>query len=212
MKFKSVIFAGMLAFGASSVAHAGAKINIPVVQDAAVSVDGSAGVVTWNEGYSYVGTYNPGFISVFGFDTSGYAGKTYRVSFSAYHNYSESYPVDPGQVGASIGSDNAWDAATLSSYNSLGVALSTRNQDTRTVGRYQTWNLGTQTLGSYLTVGLTPLTSGWNVYAAVAVHPDQGAFLTLSAVPEPASWALMIVGFGVVAGAMRQRKVRYTFG
>ena len=30
--------------------------------------------------------------------------------------------------------------------------------------------------------------------------------VSLSAVPEPASWALMIVGFGAVGGTMRQRK------
>lgn len=38
------------------------------------------------------------------------------------------------------------------------------------------------------------------------------AYNTLAAVPEPATWAMMIVGFGLVGGAMRQRsrtKVTY---
>ena len=32
--------------------------------------------------------------------------------------------------------------------------------------------------------------------------------LTLSAVPEPATWAMMLVGFGVVGGALRRRTVK----
>jgi PEP-CTERM motif len=30
-------------------------------------------------------------------------------------------------------------------------------------------------------------------------------------VPEPASWAMMIAGFGLVGGAMRRRKVSVTY-
>ena len=34
------------------------------------------------------------------------------------------------------------------------------------------------------------------------------AAVTLTAVPEPASWALFVLGFGALGGAMRSRKVR----
>ena len=34
--------------------------------------------------------------------------------------------------------------------------------------------------------------------------------LTLSGVPEPSTWALMIMGFGVTGGALRRRRVRAT--
>jgi len=38
---------------------------------------------------------------------------------------------------------------------------------------------------------------------------NQAAF---NAVPEPASWALMIIGFGLTGGALRRRSVRVAFG
>ena len=38
----------------------------------------------------------------------------------------------------------------------------------------------------------------------------ESKFTGVSAVPEPASWALMIVGFGIVGAAMRRRP-RYAY-
>jgi hypothetical protein len=42
-----------------------------------------------------------------------------------------------------------------------------------------------------------------------------GGTLTFAAVPEPATWALLILGFGLVGGALRrkerQTRVRYNF-
>lgn len=44
--------------------------------------------------------------------------------------------------------------------------------------------------------------------------PDQNSTLTISqlasAVPEPTTWAMMLIGFGAVGFAMRRRKVRTT--
>jgi hypothetical protein len=34
----------------------------------------------------------------------------------------------------------------------------------------------------------------------------------LSSVPEPASWAMMLGGFGLIGGALRRRKVAVSFG
>lgn len=44
--------------------------------------------------------------------------------------------------------------------------------------------------------------------------PFQTAVLTVAAIPEPATWAMMLVGFGMVAGAARyrRRKVAVSFG
>ena len=38
------------------------------------------------------------------------------------------------------------------------------------------------------------------------VPTANGATVTISAVPEPATWALMLLGFGMVAGAARYRR------
>lgn len=44
--------------------------------------------------------------------------------------------------------------------------------------------------------------------------PDQNSTLTISqvasAVPEPATWAMMLIGFGALGSAMRRRKVHTT--
>lgn len=58
------------------------------------------------------------------------------------------------------------------------------------------------------TGGLTTLT-----FANVGGSDNAGIALdavSVSAIPEPATWALMIMGFGVVGGAMRIRKARQT--
>ncbi|WP_380874704.1 hypothetical protein ACFB49_00770 [Sphingomonas sp. DBB INV C78] len=48
-------------------------------------------------------------------------------------------------------------------------------------------------------------------FAAAGTSESLGGYvdnITLTAVPEPASWAMMIAGFGMVGGAMRRRTVR----
>lgn len=66
------------------------------------------------------------------------------------------------------------------------------------------------------------LSSGVHTYSLQATRPyitDGGtpfqyftnaSARTMSAVPEPASWTIMIVGFGAVGGAMRKRKSKVT--
>jgi hypothetical protein len=40
----------------------------------------------------------------------------------------------------------------------------------------------------------------------------QGLKVTGGAVPEPASWAMMLAGFGLIGGALRRKSVRVAFG
>lgn len=49
---------------------------------------------------------------------------------------------------------------------------------------------------------------GWNLSVDILDHPDYNrttADIFSSAVPEPASWMMMIVGFGLIGGALRGR-------
>lgn len=49
--------------------------------------------------------------------------------------------------------------------------------------------------------------SGYKVQMMTAINPvNNQRQVFLAAVPEPSAWALMILGFGLVGGAMRQRR------
>lgn len=47
--------------------------------------------------------------------------------------------------------------------------------------------------------------SGFGLYADYTLAAPLGYRLTLAQVPEPASWAMMIAGFGLVGGALRRK-------
>lgn len=82
--------------------------------------------------------------------------------------------------------------------------------------------------GNSVAAGLVPVPGSWSTFTAsyTATVADAGGAITLTlaspggqgdfdnvtladttAVPEPASWALMIVGFGLVGGAVRRRSL-----
>ena len=59
-------------------------------------------------------------------------------------------------------------------------------------------------------------TFGYSAAGGATYGPDRLGAITIggnadSAVPEPATWAMMIAGFGLVGGAMRRRKVSVAF-
>ena len=95
---------------------------------------------------------------------------------------------------------------------------------------YSTPGSGSTLLSNVLTVGdygssgtnvfnfLTPYTGSITFGVSNDLDQALNSRLTVSnligttgAVPEPATWALMILGFGAVAGAMRQRRAKVTF-
>jgi hypothetical protein len=66
------------------------------------------------------------------------------------------------------------------------------------------------------TYTLTPHASGWmTLNFGTTSHDNVGPILdnvsASGAVPEPASWALMLGGFGLVGGAMRSRRRNVSF-
>jgi len=205
MEIKSALLGAAVVAAMSAASSAPALASTYVVgvqQDVAFSADGSFGNLSGNTSYDWVGTYNPNFSSIFGFDTSGISGKVTDVTFTAYHNYTANTSfgasTDSALVGAAIGSNNSWNYQTLTTYNSLGPVVSSLNENGSNLNQWQTWNLGNVALGSYLTVGLVAVTPGWNDYQPVTGSLANGAYLTITTttgVPEASTWAMMLAGF-----------------
>jgi hypothetical protein len=68
------------------------------------------------------------------------------------------------------------------------------------------------------TTGFSPKFYGWNIWprsgtvggnAVISDFAPENA--TVASVPEPASWALMLGGFGLVGSALRRRRVQVRF-
>lgn len=64
-------------------------------------------------------------------------------------------------------------------------------------------------------IGSSIFSTGTPLYTGTEAAPtfktgtfslDPGYSLTISAVPEPASWAMLIAGFGAIGGVMRRRR------
>jgi len=70
------------------------------------------------------------------------------------------------------------------------------------------WQLTVVVLALSLAAGFSFSTGGGSLYVNwQGVQTFTGATVALGgAVPEPASWALMLGGFGLVGGAMRSRR------
>ena len=68
-------------------------------------------------------------------------------------------------------------------------------------GRYSLMNYGGVT-GRFSRFDLRNLREG---YAGSLFYDARGLFLDVAAVPEPATWAMMIVGFAAIGAAMRRR-------
>jgi hypothetical protein len=118
----------------------------------------------------------------------------------------------------------------------LAVAGTTYNLSVDFGLRHDQPNPGSATLslfsGNALATGIAPTAGNWSTYTAsyTATAADAGKAITVTlnspgvqgdwdnviltavpgagAVPEPASWALMLTGFGLAGATMRRRRVR----
>ncbi len=160
------------------------------------------------------------------FSGSSSGGLSYSNSF-AFCYYSPSNPADfptpiTSTVMASGYSDTTFNTTSGGAFNlgSVDLAFGPFNHGGLTSDTtFVTGNLvGGGTLTTTLTVGygFQTYNLNWSNLSSVTFSALQGgseylAFdnLTYSAagaVPEPATWALMILGFGAVGGAMRRRQ------
>jgi len=141
------------------------------------------------------------FRDFFVFSTANFTGPVTSASLSLY-SYSISGPITLrfGAAQASALYDTASPDTAL--YNALGSGT-----------LYGSFNLDASDSSSTLTFTLNAAGIA-DLNSAIADHRDfaiAGSLATSSPTPEPASWALMLGGFGLVGGAMRRRKVALTF-
>jgi len=77
------------------------------------------------------------------------------------------------------------------------------------IKNYPTGFFGLISDTTFTSITLGSATTGQEIYKLTNLVVGQSDIP--GAVPEPATWALMILGFGAVAGALRQRRAKVTF-
>lgn len=140
----------------------------------------------------------------FALDTSFYAGNSVNVGF---------FSRNGALPGAQIASFD-FTPAQFTSIVPVGMEERTRALVTVDVGALSLasgnysisfYNPNGLSIPAYFNPGGNLYQSG-NFFQASQFYPDRSAAFSLAgagAVPEPASWALMIIGFGMVGGTMR---------
>jgi hypothetical protein len=105
-----------------------------------------------------------------------------------------------------------WDAGVLIGTQNYGAGAITDWQFVRPDST--TYSIGTQQFGIFLPRGVTPNSGTFSTRVLYLGFDDTGAgpddnhddlILRVSVVPEPATWAMLIVGFGLIGATMRQR-------
>ena len=118
-----------------------------------------------------------------------------------------------GVANVSFGSDVrsfSFDYSTVDTYNTLTINYADGGSEKVTGGQILTSGKGSGSVsGSFIINGDGRLISGLALATSSnSFEVDNLAISdTLAAVPEPATWALMIVGFGMVGTGMRRRSM-----
>jgi Protein of unknown function (DUF642)/PEP-CTERM motif len=143
------------------------------------------------------------FLDLVGFGTVGsiyqtfatVAGERYNVSFAYSHNMFGGDPAASADFAVYGGVFTSLVTPFLTFAHSTGTST---NLD------WQTYSYSFVADGAQSTIAFGNATGGLNA----------GVFLdavSVTAVPEPATWAMMISGFALVGGAMRRRNVKTRF-
>ena len=105
---------------------------------------------------------------------------------------------------------------TLSSAN--GDTLEPTSSFTYNGGSMRTWAFTASNLGGSLILRSVPHADVASINGNIVIGRAVGDWSTgggpavTASVPEPASWAMMVGGFGMLGAAMRLRKVAVSFG
>ena len=103
--------------------------------------------------------------------------------------------------GCGTGGSNCYYDGAVGSYDTITQQIATVIGSQYNLSFDLTDNSG-QTLGSSVESG---------AQAGINLVVYAGSLPTASAVPEPASWAMMVGGFGIIGGALRRKKIAVGF-
>lgn len=143
----------------------------------------------------------------FALDTGFYAGNSVNVGFFARNDalpgaQLASFDFTPAQFSAFVPIETTERTRALVTVDIGALSLAAGNYS------ISFYNPNGLSIPAYFNPGGALYQSG-NFFQASQFYPDRSAAFSLDsaagAVPEPASWALMIVGFGLVGGTMRRR-------
>lgn len=137
-----------------------------------------------------------------------YNGSSFNITFTGTGGYTRTFTdialpdFNGGQINSVVG-----DVADQTVFRVYGVGGGGSGNSSNGATNFYSltqvgFNLGSGLAGRTLT-GATITGNGYEtlIFGATAVSPS-----AVEAVPEPASWAMMIVGFGLTGGALRTRR------
>jgi hypothetical protein len=112
-----------------------------------------------------------------------------------------SYIANGATITTRLGANNRASDIDFTSIKLDGFSYTQLTNDLTGFGT-ETWALAPTLLSS----GLHTLTVKGKEYSTLRVAASYAGTLNIAAVPEPATWAMMLVGFGLVSGAARRRR------
>ncbi len=193
LKRQTIMMAFAVAIAATSAPAGAASVVVDFedLQGTGVLADGYGGI-QWNGNFSYYDQATPPFEARSG-------------TVAGFPNYANLPPATVGELGfdflAPVMFESIWFAGrnaplTLSFFRG-GTLLGSRSALAPDTGpmRADGWNAPIDR------VTITGRSGFW-----VMDDVSYNTSIVTSAVPEPATWALMVMGFGIVGGAMRSAR------
>ena len=149
---------------------------------------------------------NPGPFGTATFSNNNLTGSDTKAStFDAFSN-SYSFTL-PGAAGATASLTSIIYAKGGGNVNISSILLDGTHSFVGTSGIVETWYLNPVTIGA----GAHTIVVSGTSNGTPRVPASYAGTLNVAAVPEPASWGMLIAGFGIVGGSMRARRRQASF-